>query len=135
MRWAILAIGILVAGLLGLGQPVSENATSNDGGVPWPIDVLQDGSVPYPVNEEAISFLCPIPAVALCCLLRGCIFYPGQLLYCSCTADGWVVCLYYRCFDLPFPPCCFCGHEFDYPGIRCEPGAPVPQQHLEAEKD
>jgi hypothetical protein len=76
MRWIVLAIGILVAGLIGLGQQVSENATSNDGGVPWPIDVLQDGSVPYPLNEEAISFPCPIPLVARC-------FLEDRLLVCS----------------------------------------------------
>ena len=116
---------------MGLGQPVSENATSNDGSVPWPIEVLSDGSVPYPANNK----LCPPPAVALCCLLKGCTYYPGQLLRCWCNADGWVVCMYYRCFSLPFPPCCFCSHEFVYPGIRCVPGAPVSQQHLEAEKD
>ncbi len=137
MRTVFLVLGMLV--VLGLV------ALANDGSVPWPQEassegsdalvapatgpwsIADDGSVPYPVDAEATSILCPIWAVALCCLISGCEYYPGTFLGCWCTAEGWVACMYYRCFDLWYPPCCYCGHEIVYPGIPCTPGDPVPQ--------
>lgn len=126
LRGASYVLGLLAAVVLGGLSFWGPTGMADDGSAIWPWEA-DNGSVPYPIDIDTVSSLCPIWAVALCCLLSGCEYYPGTLVGCWCTADGWVACLYYRCFDLPFPPCCYCGSEVVWLGVRCRPGDPVPQ--------
>lgn len=121
MRWCVLTmLAVLLVGGLALAE---------DGSIPYPapeFEILSlaegysgDGSVLYPVDAE-VSFLCPIWAIALCCLLSAGVLPMVGSLVCTIGALTFGI--------LPVATV-VSGYEIIYPGIRCRPGDPVPQRN------
>ena len=90
MRWIVLAIGILVAGLMGLGQPVSENATSNNGSVSWPVSPEVTSHIICNCGFSLVYCEC-WSGLFLCCIYECCHWW-GMGCLCYYVRDCWPGC-------------------------------------------
>ena len=119
MRWMTWFVITGVAGFLCFAKAV------NDGGVMLPVTISDDGSVTWPVTDQAIE------DCTFWCLMGGC--GTGMILDCTCSG-GRVCCLVYQCVMTEwwrFWQPCGCAIVIECYRIPCTPNQPIPMQDVE----